>query len=73
MAWTNGKGVVIADEKGWTAQANQYVIKLKSWGAGQKHSGGAGHTSRGYHAIMRALADIGRAARKSQKQKKERT
>jgi hypothetical protein len=72
MPWTNGKGVVISDEKGWTQFANQYVIKLKKWGGGVKHSGGAGRTSRGYHAIMRALADIGVAARKAQRQKKER-
>lgn len=70
MAWTNGAGVVISTEKGWTVDANQFVHKLKKWGGGQKHSGGAGRTARGYHVIMRCLAEAGVAARKRAEAKK---
>lgn len=66
MSWTNGSGIVISDDsKGWTAAANQHVIRLKKWANGTKHSGPSGKQARGYHVIMRVLAEIGAAARKA--------
>lgn len=71
MSWTNGAGIVISDDtKGWTAAANQYVYRRKKWGNGGKHSGPSGRQARGYHVIMRALAEVGNAMRKRQRTEK---
>lgn len=64
MAWTNGNGVIIADEKGWTLAAPNYVPKLKKWGNGANNSAKTGFRARSYHVIMRALAEIGVQTRK---------
>ena len=57
MPWTMN-GVVISDDRGWTAAANNLVTKIKKWNNGKNNSGPTGYQMKPAKRLARAIADM---------------